>query len=633
MLNSAMLNSRRLLFYTLLTLAAVSSNTLPVFADEPKARYEHLKWDCELGNNSYTLRFASRMTLYNERAKGLEFVTLFEDDFRKLKNVRIRALDASGKEIYSRKKKDLQKACGYGSFELYTDLCRYMTSVDAPGFPYSIEVQYEVESKSLFFWKGQRFQRSIPVDRADYVLRVPRDLDFNYRVKGLDIVPTVDSQGSELVYSWSANDIPELPEIDYAPPGYNEPARISFAANQLALKQYRLDGMNWPSIGDWYTEMAAERYLSSPDVITGAESGKREFIEETYNRLVGQVRYVAIEIGVGGWRPHEASLTKTRGYGDCKDMSTLLISELRNSGISAFPALVRTRDLGPLDQSFPSLGFNHVITVALDGNDTLWMDPTCSNCAFGELPTGDESILTLVATDRGGELWRTPGSSYSDNKLSRETRFRIFADLGVSFTSKMSISGNYALAIRNGLQGQDADERRRSVDNLFRGAGKRFRIRTFEVTGLEDPAAPLVISVKARVKRPAKRISSTIYCDPFLLNGLGALEREDLSERTVPLNLYYPELMEDKITVVWDSSLAVDSVIAPTEDSVVTSITSYRYTADTPDHKSDSIMLSFVREYRDYMVPVNQFPEFERFRDGAKRLSAQKLKLITSSDN
>ena len=40
------------------------------------------------------------------------------------------------------------------------------------------------------------------------------------------------------------------------------------------------------------------------------------------------VRYVAIELGIGGWQPHSASDIFAHRYGDCKDKATLLSSML-----------------------------------------------------------------------------------------------------------------------------------------------------------------------------------------------------------------------------------------------------------------------------------------------------------------
>ena len=39
-----------------------------------------------------------------------------------------------------------------------------------------------------------------------------------------------------------------------------------------------------------------------------------------------QIRYVGIEIGIGGWQPHAAQDIFRSRYGDCKDKATLTIA-------------------------------------------------------------------------------------------------------------------------------------------------------------------------------------------------------------------------------------------------------------------------------------------------------------------
>ena len=41
------------------------------------------------------------------------------------------------------------------------------------------------------------------------------------------------------------------------------------------------------------------------------------------------IRYVAIELGVGGWQPHPAGDVCSHHFGDCKDKATLLSSMLK----------------------------------------------------------------------------------------------------------------------------------------------------------------------------------------------------------------------------------------------------------------------------------------------------------------
>jgi len=91
----------------------------------------------------------------------------------------------------------------------------------------------------------------------------------------------------------------------------------------------------------------------------------------------GNVRYLAIAMGEGGYTPRPlADICATR-YGDCKDKSKLYVAMARKLGLDACPALVATRDGPALDQWLPTgQAFDHcIVRVRIDGR-SHWLDPT-----------------------------------------------------------------------------------------------------------------------------------------------------------------------------------------------------------------------------------------------------------------
>src|SRR5260370_28762415 len=55
------------------------------------------------------------------------------------------------------------------------------------------------------------------------------------------------------------------------------------------------------------------------------------------------IRYVAIELGIGGWQPHPASDVFTHRSGDCKDKATLMRSMLRELGVASYYVVINTQ--------------------------------------------------------------------------------------------------------------------------------------------------------------------------------------------------------------------------------------------------------------------------------------------------
>ena len=72
------------------------------------------------------------------------------------------------------------------------------------------------------------------------------------------------------------------------------------------------------------------------------------------------IRYAAIEIGIGGFQPHPAADVFAHQYGDCKDKATLLSAMLKQVGIDSYYVPIYT-ERGIVNPKFPSINFNHVI--------------------------------------------------------------------------------------------------------------------------------------------------------------------------------------------------------------------------------------------------------------------------------
>jgi hypothetical protein len=91
----------------------------------------------------------------------------------------------------------------------------------------------------------------------------------------------------------------------------------------------------------------------------------------------GNVRYLAISMGEGGYTPRPLPDICATRYGDCKDKSKLYVTMARKLGLDACPALVATRDGPALDQWLPTgQAFDHcIVRVRIDGK-SHWIDPT-----------------------------------------------------------------------------------------------------------------------------------------------------------------------------------------------------------------------------------------------------------------
>lgn len=184
----------------------------------------------------------------------------------------------------------------------------------------------------------------------------------------------------------------------------------------------------WQDVGRWYRQLVTTLPSPPAEVIaearrlTAGQTSPRERLATLTRFVQSKIRYVAVEVGVGGYRPSDSGTTFARRWGDCKDKSLLLVEMLDAVGIEAHLALVLASTTARVDSAFPSPEpFNHAIVAveraAIEAPATgvgegrakhLFLDPTQRRGGSDWLQPLVQDQLALVVRDHDAVLERTP---------------------------------------------------------------------------------------------------------------------------------------------------------------------------------------------------------------------------------
>lgn len=194
----------------------------------------------------------------------------------------------------------------------------------------------------------------------------------------------------------SAQSVSPWQAPDHAPYWYRRPPRLLVTWGA---------GDSWTSVGRWYQRLVDDPPEPSSEIATHAEhlcppgTGPAAGLERLARFVQHQVRYVAVEIDDGGWKPSPAGQVLERRWGDCKDKAHLLARLLAAVGIPSHLVLVRSGGSGRLDERFPApLWFNHCILAV-----------PAAAVGLGERAGTVEGLLILDPTqDHGSPLWLGP---------------------------------------------------------------------------------------------------------------------------------------------------------------------------------------------------------------------------------
>ena len=252
---------------------------------------------------------------------------------------------------------------------------------------------------------------------------------------------------------------------------------------------------DWAKLGSGY--LAQVRKLTEPDGATTAQAravvGQATSDEQRTLSLARwvheHVTYKAIEFGRGARIPRPAPEVVSRGYGDCKDQSVLLLKLLRALGISAELALIRSA--GPIDQKVPSLDqFDHMV-VWLPG--PRFVDPTADapDAFHSAAYLAGQQALVLDARPHFEEV---PAAEL-ERALVVERTVRLEGKDAV-VSEEVLAEGFMAVMLRREVLGSKPDEREQVLQSWI---GARSKLSKVEELGTRTVSGPLKLKVEYRV--------------------------------------------------------------------------------------------------------------------------------------
>jgi len=258
------------------------------------------------------------------------------------------------------------------------------------------------------------------IERARFTLEVPSSLLPRIREDNLDFKHVTRTYNGRTRYIWSRDRTPTV-------------KRELFAADSNGvIMDVRVGGaITWTDVSRWYAGLARDRYSTTPglsrvvdSLVAGAKS-REDSIRAVHRWVAQDIRYVGIELGIGGYQPRMPDTVIATGYGDCKDKATLFVAALGHLGIRAFPVLLSINASAKRDMPTPQQ-FNHEIAaVALAGGGYRFVDLTSSFSAYGELPLNIEGGFGIIVFPDGRNEEVTipvdaPSSNVQSTRLTGE---------------------------------------------------------------------------------------------------------------------------------------------------------------------------------------------------------------------
>ncbi len=329
---------------------------------------------------------------------------------------------------------------------------------------------------------------------------------------------------------------------------------------------------DWNSVASAYSSRIEEILASSKKVLaagTSFKGSRKEKINQALDWMQERIRYTGLELGESAIIPYTPKTVLDRGYGDCKDLATILVGLLDQAGIAADIALVRPgRDLD-VNPDFPGLGhFTHAIVRVNAGKGAddgeLWVDPTSQFSAAGELPSSDQGRMALVAHPETSTLVKVTDLGASANGVKEVRRINMASFGNSSASETTGYTGDFAAARRNAWRDYTSSD----LDDSFTDyASSTYGVETVsaKLNGLHERGKPLGLDleVEKSVRFVADLNQAVAVLDPTTVLGFvpnsafndgeeadEAEEREAGADASEPAIFEFPTLHEYHVRYV-----------------------------------------------------------------------------------
>jgi len=513
------------------------------------------------------------------------------------------------------------------SFEIYSDQrIKYIRFPEA-NVGSVVGYEYVQRHRPFVFEDDWRFQNEIPTRRARFSLQMPPGWEFaNFWANFTKQQP--QSSASNL-YVWEVEDIPGIEIEPDMPP-------FVAIASRMEIKYFPRDPNlrakttgTWNDIGVWYANLTSASRVASPEIkqkVAELTAGITDPLQKTQvlaAYVQKQIRYVAIEVGIGGYQPHPAADVFKHQYGDCKDKATLLSTMLNQIGIDSYYVLIDS-ERGVINPDFPSLRGDHMImAISLPDSvpsDRLYgfvndpqlgrlliFDPTDEYVPLGYLPDQLQQSYGLLMTADSGKMILLPLLPASTNRLLRTGTLTLSStgNLGGS-VDELRWGGPAVLSRAEFLSSSPAD-RSKIIEKFMAASLSNFKLTGASLGNLEKYDENFSLQYKFVVDGYAKSAGDLLIIRPRVVGEKGSSILAG-KERKYPIEFSGTSLQSDVFDITLPPGYVVDELPQPVDAHC--EYASYKSAIEVKGN-----VLHYIRNYQinGISVPTDKLPEVRDF--------------------
>jgi len=464
-------------------------------------------------------------TIFNKKNGDHHFVFHY-NKFKKLGKIKIKVYDSLGNLVKEVKKSEFEDRSAVSDFSLYEDdRYKYIKLVHET-FPYTVETEYSYELQGLMYFPSFTVQDYFTsVVKAQYIVRLPTDLQLNYKALNTVAEPLKKTDQGLSVHTWNFGNLSAIQSEPYSPETSKILPRILLTLNEFQIEDYQGSFSNWNDFGAFVYRLNSNRDELSPemtaqvhDLIKEAKNDQ-EKIDLLYDYMQANMRYVSVQLGIGGWQTFDAKYVEKNKYGDCKALTNFMKAMLKVAGIPSNCVYIYNGKINrEIHEDFPMLGFNHVVLNV--PSEDCWLECTSKSVPPNYIGASNSNRYALMVGKEKSVLVKTPGLGADNNFHESEVAIQLLPDGTAQIDFQSDFHGpkqDWWRSAKFYLSDSELEDRLRE-----RNSFTSFKIESFDIEP-DAKKAFTKVQYKLSVPKFASKAGRRIFVPINQLNRIGKL--------------------------------------------------------------------------------------------------------------
>jgi hypothetical protein len=458
--------------------------------------------------------------------------------------------------VDGKKPKDIKPMYDYYSVDniFYSDarVCFFELPLQKKGS--TSEVKFEKTITDPRYFTSIFFTEPYNILKKEVVVKVPRWMkvelkEMNFKGYNISKTVTYDSGDDADIYTYSLNDIPATVKERYAPgPTYIYPHLFILTKtatpsnNNFTFFNTLADQYGWyrTLVKDIQNDQSILK--AKADDITKGLTADVDKIKAIFYWVQNNIRYIAFEDGVAGFRPDKAHEVLRKKYGDCKGMAHLTKELLKSLGYDARLTWIGTNHIAH-DYSTPNLSVdNHMICALNFQGKTYFLDATETYIGFNEYAERIQGRQVLIEDGEKYILTKVPSTTFQQN-LDVEKRKLTISGTDLNGDAENEWKGEEKEYILSQLSSIKKDKSKEAFTRFLSDDNKDYMLTNVTTSNLDDIDKNLTAKYNISFKNAVSNFGKEYYVDLDFKKEYNDFTI-DTAERTHDFWFYYKRNMQ-----------------------------------------------------------------------------------------